>query len=193
MMNKVGIVVMALLLGACSSTTPKIYYQLPSQPLTVTTTPRVTDTATAAPRTLWIARVTLADYLLSSGLVYQTSDVRYVIASNNVWASPLDQQLQQSLQSSLNARLPGWVVSLQPVGNSPATLNVTVKSFHGRFDGKAVIEGEWTLNTSDRVIRHPFSVVLPQPDDGYDALVKTLAQGWQHVAQSIADQVQQAG
>lgn len=187
-MSKAWIVVMALLLGACSSVPSKVYYQLPSPPASM-------DTASAgtAARTLWISHIALADVLSSSGLVYQTSDVRFNIASNNLWASPLDQQLQQALIASLNTRLSGWVVSAQPLGKTPAALNVTVKAFHGRYDGKAVLQGEWIFTERERVLRQPFNLVLPLRDDGYDALVNTLAQGWQQVAQSIAEQIARAG
>ncbi|MBG6247823.1 MULTISPECIES: membrane integrity-associated transporter subunit PqiC [Symbiopectobacterium] len=186
-MSKGWLVAMALLLSACSSTTPKTYYQLP-QPSVAT----AGKTDLTAARTLWLSHVALADYLSTSGLVYQTNDVRYVIASNNLWASPLEQQLQQTLQSSLNAGLPGRTVSSQPLGAAPSELAVTVKAFHGRYDGKAVVQGEWTLQRGDRLLRQPFNLVLPVNDDGYDALVTTLAQGWQQVAQSIAAQIQRS-
>lgn len=186
-MSKVWLVGMALLLSACSSTIPKTYYQLPLAPEAASG-----KTDLAAARTLWLSHVSLADYLSTAGLVYQTNDVRYVIASNNLWASPLEQQLQQTLQSSLNAGLPGWTVSAQPLGVAPSELAVTVKAFHGRYDGKAVVQGEWTLQRGDRLLRQPFSLVLPVKEDGYDALVKTLAQGWQQIAQSIAAQIQRS-
>ncbi|CAK8736780.1 hypothetical protein SODG_000493 [Sodalis praecaptivus] len=37
-----------------------------------------------------------------------------------------------------------------------------------------------------RVIRQPFNLTLPQKKDGYDALVRTLAQGWESVGQNVA-------
>lgn len=179
---------MMLLLSACSTSTSKVYYQLPTPPQAA-----VSKTDAAAGKTLWLAHVTVADYLANPGLVYQTSPVRYAIASNNLWASPLDQQLQQALTGALSARLPGWVVSAQPMGAGQSVLNVTVNAFHGRYDGSAVIQGEWVLTVRDRVFRQPFNVTLPQSEDGYDALVATLAQGWQQVAQSIAGHISKAG
>lgn len=53
-------------------------------------------------------------------------------------------------------------------------------------------QGEWTLQRGDRLLRQPFNLVLPVNDDGYDALVTTLAQGWQQFAQSIAAQIQRS-
>ncbi|MDX5626596.1 MULTISPECIES: membrane integrity-associated transporter subunit PqiC [unclassified Brenneria] len=175
---------LALLLSACSGNSQKTYYQLPSTPDEVASVEK-----TATGQQLWLEHVSVADYLASSGLVYQTNDVQYVIASNNLWASPLDQQLQQSLVADLSRGMPGWLVTTQPQGGEQSVLNVSVTAFHGRYDGKVVIGGEWVLNHHGRVFKQPFHVVLPQSEDGYDALVRTLSQGWRQVAQSIARQV----
>lgn len=59
---------------------------------------------------LWVEQVSVPDYLAGNGVVYQTTDVQYVIASQNLWASPLDQQLRNTLVTNLSATLPGWVV-----------------------------------------------------------------------------------
>ena len=60
-------------------------------------------------------------------MVYQTSDVQYVIANNNLWASPLDQQLRNTLVANLSQQLAGLgSVASQPLGSEQDTLNVTV-------------------------------------------------------------------
>ncbi|PWC18718.1 membrane integrity-associated transporter subunit PqiC [Brenneria roseae subsp. roseae] len=186
-MTKIWTLAVVLLLSACSSSTQKSYYQLPA--VSDAGTSSVTTTHV---RQLWLEHISVADYLGNSGLVYQTSDVQYVIASDNLWASPLDQQLQQSLVTELESRMPGWIVTTQSQGSDQSVLNVTVTAFHGRYDGKVVIRGEWILNQSGKVMKRPFNVTLPQTEDGYDALVKTLAQGWQQVAQSIAQSATQS-
>ncbi|MGI8464773.1 membrane integrity-associated transporter subunit PqiC [Pectobacterium punjabense] len=183
-MMKIWTLALVLVLSACSSSnTQKTYYQLP----TVVDTSTV-QTAMTQGHSLWVEHVSVADYLVNAGLVYQTNDVQYVIASNNLWASPLDQQLQQALVANLGHKLPGWVVSTQPQGSEQTVLNVSVTGFHGRYDGNVVVRGEWMLTHQGKVLKRPFSVVLPQTEDGYDALVRTLAQGWQQVSQSIAQQ-----
>lgn len=108
-------------MAACSTTENKTYYQLPI------TTGTVQNGASTSQRMLWIEQVSIPDFLAGSGVVYQTSDVQYVIASNNLWASPLDQQLRTSLVSNLSNQLPGWVVSSQPLGSDQDTLNVSVR------------------------------------------------------------------
>lgn len=175
-------VVLALLLSACSSTPNKTYYQLPA----LGTPAQVSGTQ--ASRKLWLEHVSVADFLAQSGVVYQTNDVQFVIGQNNLWASPLDQQLQQTLVTNLGSALPGWVVSSQPMSSDQDVLNVTISGFHGRYDGKAIVRGEWVLSHQGRLIKRPFNLELKQGEDGYDALVRTLAQGWLQEAQEIAAQ-----
>ncbi|MDQ6190875.1 membrane integrity-associated transporter subunit PqiC [Klebsiella pneumoniae] len=126
-------------------------------------------------RLLWVEQVSIPDYLAGNGVVYQTTDVQYVIANNNLWASPLDQQLRTTLVANLSQQLPGWVVSSQPLGSEQDTLNVAVNGFHGRYDGRVIVSGEWLLKHQGQLIKRPFNIVLRQEQDGYDAMVKTGA------------------
>ncbi len=189
-MNRILVLITALLLSACSSEADKQYYQLPSMPVT---SPAVASSAslTGHQHVLWVEPVNVSDYLSGNGLAYQTSDVQYVIATSNLWASPLDQQLQQTLVSNLSQMMPGWLVTGSLAGNNYDTLSVTVTGFHGRYDGKAVISGSWILQQGDQTLRRPFSLVLKQDKDGYAALVRTLAEGWQQEARQIALQINQ--
>ncbi len=58
-------------------------------------------------RQLWLEHISVADYLAQNSVVYQTNDVRYLIAQKNLWASPLDQQMQQTMVTNLSSALPG--------------------------------------------------------------------------------------
>ncbi|MGU9867888.1 membrane integrity-associated transporter subunit PqiC [Kluyvera ascorbata] len=182
-MKKWLVLVAACLLAACSSTENKTYYQLPQA------TGTVQNSASANQRLLWVEQVSIPDFLAGSGVVYQTSDVQYVIASNNLWASPLDQQLRTTLVANLSNQLPGWVVSSQPLGSDQDTLNVSVNGFHGRYDGKVIVSGEWLLNHQGQLTKRPFHIELAQQQDGYDAMVKVLAQAWSQEATSIAQTI----
>lgn len=173
----------ALLLSACSSTIENTWYQLPSHSAAM----QVRSGGEAEPPMLWVQQVTVPDYLAGNGLAFQTSDVKYVIAANNLWASPLDQQLQQTLVTNLSKALPGRLVSSAPLGEQHDTLSVTVTGFHGRYDGRAVVSGEWVLQHQGHITKQEFNLALPQNDDGYDALVRTLSVGWQQTAQQIAN------
>ncbi|WLI78577.1 membrane integrity-associated transporter subunit PqiC [Kosakonia sp. H02] len=186
-MKKSALVMLVLLLTACSSSGDnKSYYQLPSPALT---TGQASIGQGQGNRQLWVEQVSVPDYLAGNGVVYQTSDVQYVIANNNLWASPLDQQLRNTLVANLSNQLPGWVVASQPLGSEQDTLNVTVTSFHGRYDGRVIVSGEWLLKHQGQLIKRPFYIELKQQQDGYDEMVKMLAQGWQQEAVRIATEL----
>lgn len=175
--------IFVLLLAACSSTPEKMYYQLPIH---------ASETQSAAVMNkgqVWLQRIMLSDVLTSNGITYQTTDVSYTNASTHLWASPLEQQLGQSMVSELSAALPEKLVSLQPLQNSPDTLDITLTAFNGRYDGKVLIQGFWTYSKDKNVIRRNFDVQLDQQEDGYPELVRTLATGWQQVAKGIADEI----
>lgn len=179
-----------LLLSACSSSEETRYYQLPENPRAVTAQSTMTAaTPGQGQRQLWIEQVSVPDYLAGNGVVYQTSDVQYVIASNNLWASPLDQQLRTSLVANLSRNLPGWVVASQPLGSEQDTLNVTVTGFHGRYDGHVIVSGEWLLNHQGTLIKRPFYVEMTQSQDGYDAMVKVLGEAWAQQASNMAREI----
>jgi len=188
---KKGIIALAvLLLSACSSSEETRYYQLPENPRPVATSQSMMAASPGqGQRQLWIEQVSVPDYLAGNGVVYQTSDVQYVIASNNLWASPLDQQLRTSLVANLSRNLPGWVVASQPLGSEQDTLNVTVTGFHGRYDGHVIVSGEWLLNHQGTLIKRPFHVEMTQPQDGYDAMVKVLGEAWAQQASNIAQEI----
>ena len=85
-MKKWLVTIAALWLAGCSSgEINKNYYQIP------VVQSGTQSTASQGNHLLWVEQVAVPDYLAGNGVVYQTSDVKYVIANNNLWASPLDQ------------------------------------------------------------------------------------------------------
>ena len=176
-------VMLALLVSACSSTPDTHYYQLPVADSKVAVSSRTFS------HPVWVEHVAVPDFLAGNGVAWQKNDVQYVIASSNLWASPLDQQLQQTLVTNLSTALPGALVSSSALGQQYDTLNVTINGFHGRYDGHAIVSGEWVFEHDGKLIKQPFSLALPQKEDGYDALVRNLAAGWQQVAVQIAQAI----
>ncbi|MEQ1975165.1 membrane integrity-associated transporter subunit PqiC [Xenorhabdus sp. SGI240] len=175
------------LIAGCSDSQPqKTYYQLPDLANLVSQEGKL---GAKHERQLWIKRVNLSDYLAAPGIVYQTGEVSYINASNHLWASPLQQQLQQVLISELSAAFPYRLVSQQELEKDADALDITITAFHGRYDGQVLIEGYWILSNPYSVIRRSFSLKLKQEKDGYAELVLTLAKGYNQLGKSIARQL----
>ncbi|OAT53680.1 membrane integrity-associated transporter subunit PqiC [Providencia heimbachae] len=175
--------IFVLMLAACSSVPEKKYYQLPMK------APVAQEASVMGKEQVWLQRIMLSDVLTTNGITYQTSDVSYSNASTHLWASPLEQQLGQSMVRELSFALPNRLVSLQPLQKSPEALDITLTAFNGRYDGTVLIQGFWTLSKDNEIIRRNFDIQLEQKEDGYPELVRTLALGWEQVAKSIAKEI----
>ncbi|MFP3029285.1 MAG: membrane integrity-associated transporter subunit PqiC [Arsenophonus sp.] len=176
--------IFCFLLIGCTSEIKKIYYQLPMTSSLVT---KKSDFLTQ--KQLWVQTVQLSGILATNGITYQTSDVNYVNASNHLWASPLEQQLMQNLVNQLSISLPNRLVSAQQIENRPDSLNVILIAFHGRYDGKVIIQGNWIYKSDKGIIKQDFSLLLDQDENGYSALVRRLGRGWAQIGKSIARQL----
>ena len=180
---KAGIVLSSLvalsLLTACSSSVALRYYQLP-QAVIATAQPD------AAAPVLYVEPVMVAAYLNSNSLILQTSAVELHKTTQHQWADPLDQQLQRLLVNGLQQALPAYRVTSQQPGSETARLLVQVEQFHGQQQGIVLVSGRFHLLKGDKVQSQSFQLQLPQPDEGYPALVDTLGQGWQQAIAQFA-------
>ncbi|MFO5700040.1 ABC-type transport auxiliary lipoprotein family protein, partial [Klebsiella pneumoniae] len=75
------------------------------------------------------------------------------------------------------------------MGSNQDTLIVAANGFPGPYDGRVIVSGEWLLKHQGQLIKRPFNIVLRQEQDGYDAMVKTLAQAWSQEAAAIASEL----
>ncbi|TEA27931.1 hypothetical protein O970_01505 [Candidatus Schmidhempelia bombi str. Bimp] len=182
MMKKLVILLSLLLLTGCSSSLPeKHYYQIKSAYSVAHV-----ETSTAD-NFIWIAPITIADFLNKDGLVYQTNDVEYHVANDNLWLSPLSEQLQNLVVHDLSALLPTRVISSSPMAAAKTSVNLFIEGFHGTYQGEAVLKGYWVIaNANGQLYSKKFAYTLPVNKDGYGAIVETLSQAWQ---QEISDLV----
>ncbi|MXP51014.1 membrane integrity-associated transporter subunit PqiC [Pantoea sp. SoEX] len=188
-MKKSYIILITILLTACCSTAvKKIYYRLPLETNAIVDKKKYHYNDKCA---IWVQQILLPDHLAGNGLVYQTNDVEYIITNNNLWANPIVQQLKETMIYNLNKNLPGWFISDIPMLKNKTTnkLNVILHKFQGRYDGKAIISGEWILEYKKYFIMHHFSFIVPQKKDGYDGLISTLSLGWHKVCNQISEEI----
>ncbi len=177
-----------LLLTACASTPPPIQrYTLPQ----LAPTPTL-PAATRDPVRVQLAPLSMADYLDSRGLLYQSSDITINEASGHVWAENIRDQLGRAMRQELSVALPAlWVsdaLQMLPADPKDYVLGIQVERFQGRHDGVAVISGSWSLrNAAGQLLEtRPYLVEKTLAANGYPALVHSLDDAWRTLALSIA-------
>lgn len=150
-------------------------------------------------RLLRLKRIELASYLKAEGVIMQTSDIAVREARRHLWAEDLVAQLQRDLGQRL-ARQLDRVRVLGPDERPRAPerpvleLLVTVDRFQGRFDGYAVVGGDWQLRDGEGEVEasERFQLERPLARDGYPALVTSLKKAWATIVAGIADGVRGA-
>lgn len=173
-MNKLLLTAALLLSSACSTTAGTEYFALPDSQYQL---PDGRGNETAV-------QVILADPLDHGGLVYQTDPLHLNFARQNLWAAPLKPSLEASLSNKLN-RQPNRHNRFVPSdrSNKPAqTVKIYVERFNGTYLGHTLIQGytQWP-NGSGR----NFQIETPQQGDGYSAMVQSLDQGLERVANEL--------
>ena len=183
------LLMVCVLVSACaSSVTPPSRYMLPSDPLT--------STARQPEGTLIVNSSRLAHYLDVDGIVMQLDDITLNAAREHQWAEGLGRQLERNLRANLAQALPTLrVMRAEGEQANALTLRLNVDQFQGRFDGVAVASGQWQLlnDAGELLVMENFYAETPLAEDGYPALVRSLGESWQVVAEQIADQLRQGG
>jgi len=136
-----------------------------------------------------VQSINLPDALANTGIAFQTSEVEYRLTEQNLWASPLDQQLQLTLINNLSNLMPNWLVTNSSLKGDNDSLAITVTAFQGRWDGHALVKGYWVYQHQDEAVRRSFEQIVPLNDNGYPALVKALSQAWYQEAEQLASQI----
>jgi uncharacterized lipoprotein YmbA len=173
------------LLAGCSSGIELSYYQLPQ--------PAVAEAAVSpvnAP-VLYVEPLLVAAYLNTNALILQQSAVQLHKTSQHQWAEALDQQLQRLLVHGLQQALPAYRVTAQQSPANAVRLLVQVEQFHGQQNGQVLVSGRFHLLSGEQSRSQSFALSLPQPAEGYPAMVATLGQGWQQAIDQFAQAIQQ--
>lgn len=168
-------------LTACSSSVSVAYYQLAN------TEPNLTAVAKARP--IFLQPVQVANYLNSKSIVMQMSAVELVLARQHLWAEPIAEQIQRKLTHTLEALDQHYVIALKP---SPEAIVIILRidQFHGTKHGYALLRGRYSLQQAGLKEQNVnFSYQLPLQTDGYPALVLTLSQALEQLAQDILQQL----
>lgn len=168
----------------CSSNTPtKSYFQLTSN-LTGSRMTQTTD------HFIWIESIEVASFLNKPGIVLQTEDIKYVTATNHLWASTLSQQIADRLSQDLTQILPNYLMSTKSITTPSLTVKLFIDGFHGGYNGDAIIKGRWVVtDKKGKIVTKAIERHVPLATNGYDALVKALSEGWQNEELDFANSI----
>lgn len=137
-----------------------------------------------------VAPVRLSGYLGSQGIIYQISDIEINEARGHLWAEGIGAQLTRSLRQTLETHLDRRRVRIETsaVGRRDLGVRVTLSQFQGRYDGLALVAGQYQLidGGGNPVRQGAFQVAEPLEEDGYPALVRALSRGWEQASRQIA-------
>jgi len=176
-MKKLIITSLLLLLVGCSSNVPnRAYYQLISD----------FDSSKNAQsqvvnKVIVVEPISLASYLDTTGIVYQTNQIEFSTANNNLWLTPLSNQIQQRVVQDLSALLPGYLVTTNQTTQPAIKVKLFIDGFNGSYTGDAIIKGHWMItDLKDKVTLKYFDFKIRLAESGYPTLVKALSTGWQN-------------
>ena len=189
MMRRLTALLPILLLAACASQ-PMNYYRLAAED--AQSTPATNNASRDAQIVL---TVKLPDYLNTANIAYQRNDVGVDLAQSNLWAEAPQPAIARLLVNDLAKRMPQatWLTDNMVASTRGTTVLVSLDQFNGRYDGHAVISGQWLVRNSQQQLlgAYPINITVTQYGDGYDALVRALNQGVHQLAGQIASQLPQ--
>lgn len=189
-MNKcILLLASAVLVSACATTAPPTQLYLLGDAASVAA-PNVASAAPDGVPNVVLAQVDTAGFLNVAGIVYQTAPNEINVAARNLWAEPLPDQLRRTFYDALATQVKTVAVypGLRSAPVRSVRLRVNFSGFHGRYDGKAVVAGVWSLadTQNEPLLRQPFKYEIALQSDGYSELVAALESGLQASARDIA-------
>ncbi|AMJ86628.1 ABC-type transport auxiliary lipoprotein family protein [Alteromonas stellipolaris] len=174
----------ASLIGCASSGSALQYYLLHS-----TTSPSATQYA-SAPHRLLINKIVLPDYLKQRGLVYQTSSTSLHIATEHLWAEPLDEGITKSLKAAL--RTQGVMLVTHNVNAKDINdyLTLQIDDFIATWQGDIILRGQYIIkHTNDSQSANDFEYILPLSTDGFPASIEVMREAINALATDIANNI----
>tara|TARA_B100001063_G_C16737922_1_gene543059 strand:+ start:803 stop:1417 length:615 start_codon:yes stop_codon:yes gene_type:complete len=178
-----ALLVGASLIGCASSGSALQYYLLHS-----TTSPSATQHA-SSPHHLLINKIVLPDYLKQRGLVYQTSSTNLHIATEHLWAEPLDEGITKSLKAAL--RTQGVMLVTHNVNAKEVSdyLTLQIDDFIATWQGDIILSGQYVVkHIDDSQSAKNFEYILPLAVDGFPASIEVMREAIYALADDIANE-----
>lgn len=172
----------ALALSGCTSANPN-YYRIGAVP---------GPAVAGAPASIEVRTISIPGYLDRTGIIKQAQSYQLDIHSNDIWAEPLADMLQDAMVQDLSARLSGSTIigAGGSIGANAALLvEINVLRFDPDPDGQMVLQIQVGLRdgqSMDLLATRSFRHQAPAGGPAVAGIVGTMSQLWGEAADDIA-------
>jgi len=185
----VSAIVLVLVLAGCASSGGTLQYYLLHA-----TSPAHVEQKQASNRDVSLTSISLPNYLKQRGLVFQTSDTNLHIATDHLWAEPLDEGITKALTNALSPYHVSIVADRAEMKTDMNALSLHIDDFIATWEGDIILRGQFhivnALNNTQH--KHDFYYVLPLHEDGFAGSVKVMRKAIDQLAQDIAKNIHKA-
>jgi uncharacterized protein len=193
-LNRLIMLCISTLLGACSSTPPTHFYTLESQSQTP-----VAAAATASTKKLLIGigPLTLPALLDRSQIVTRTENNSIELAEFDKWAAPLKDNVTTVLSKNVAALQPNAIVRAYPwgpYGNVDYRVIIDVSRFDTQPGKSANLEASWAIMEEKNhtiVSNGQANIQQPLNDASYNSAAKALSKLLSKFSQQLSMALQQ--
>lgn len=166
---RVGLSILSAAFLACASSAP-----LPTRYLLPADVPPG-SARVDAPVRVGIATVSVAPYLVPTGLAVETESRQIRTARQHEWAEPLAVGVRRQLRASVSRAL-GYDVSADATERRQwdRVVDVSIERLHGTLEGEAVLVASWRVTPRGpgaEAATYRLSRTQPLPRAGYAGLV----------------------
>lgn len=180
------LIVVALLLGACSGPPKDRFYVLGAA--------EGPASNAAAKYTVSVRTVGLPEAVDRLNLVTYQPDNQVQIMEHERWAESLRGAIPAAIARELRVQLPEALVAVYPQaasGEALCRVNVDIQRFESRLGDSALIEALWSVRCGERS-QHGRSFVREAASGSYDALAKAHTRALSQIGKEIAPAVRTA-
>ena len=186
MTGKLGGILCAVLLTACSST-PTTYHSLAVNSATVQANTAVSQRIAS----LGVGDVKLPTLLDREGMVLRQNATALSVSDTHLWGGQLEDEFLTALTQQLQARLPQTRVQQIPweLSQTPQyQVALKIDQFDGTPRGKAVLRGTWQLqHAKDAKLIATYPIALERPVNGQ--AIENIVQAQSQLVGDLAEQV----
>lgn len=151
------------------------------------------NTAIQPHNELLLKQIIVPEYLKQRGLVYQTSATNIHIATDHLWAEPIEEGITKTLKQAFQPLGITLTTSQTSSKNNVSSVILRIDDFIATWHGDVILRGQYDLlNPSGSAhIMHNFHLILPLEDDGFSSSVEVMRLAINQLSEQIVNALEQ--